>query len=59
MLRIWAELRYEDIASITGMSETTVFRRYREGLRQIEIEMRLATHGVQKRVSMDTGCIGK
>ena len=59
MLRIWAELRYEDIASITGMSETTVFRRYREGLRQIEIEMRLATHGVQKRVLMDTGCIGK
>ena len=59
MLRIWAELSYEDIASITGMSETTAFRRYRTGLRQIEIEMRLATGGIQTPISMDRRRIGK
>lgn len=59
MLRIWAELEYEDISRITGMSETTAFRRYREGLRQIEIEMQLAKGGMQPRVSMDRRRIEK
>ena len=59
MLRIWADLPYEDIAVVTGVSETTAFRRYREGLQQIEIEMKLAASGVQTRVSMDRKRIGK
>lgn len=59
MLRIWAELEYEDIARIAGISETTVFRRYREGLRQVEIELRLATRGLRTRTSVDRRRIGE
>lgn len=59
MLRIWAELEYEDIARIAGISETTVFRRYREGLRQVEIELRLATRGLGTRTSVDRRRMGE
>ncbi len=32
VLRIWAELTFEEIAGVTGLSEATAFRRFRGGL---------------------------
>lgn len=59
MLRVWANLSFEDISSITGMSSTTAFRRYREGLSQIEIAMKRASSGATPRVAIDPERIEK
>ena len=39
VLRIWAELTFEEIAGVIGVSETAAFRRFRLGLGQIKDAM--------------------
>ncbi|MCH7791429.1 MAG: sigma-70 family RNA polymerase sigma factor [Planctomycetes bacterium] len=39
VLRIWAELTFEEISGVIGVSETAAFRRFRSGLAQIKDAM--------------------
>jgi RNA polymerase sigma-70 factor, ECF subfamily len=53
MLRVWAQLPFDEIASITGISATTAFRRFKEGLRLVEVELKQASKSTQPHVSTD------
>jgi len=50
MLRVWADLSFDEIAGVVGGSASAAFRRFREGLRLVEIELRQASQNTR---SMD------